>query len=61
MKNKLLDIKNEIFQETGDLINKKDGNLIYANLEDDKKIEVIKKFEKIVSKLISILENKSQA
>ncbi|MEK7572727.1 MAG: hypothetical protein AAB493_02655 [Patescibacteria group bacterium] len=58
IKNKLIDIKNEIFQETGDLINKKDDSLIYGTLEDDNKIELIKKFSKIVQKLISILENK---
>jgi len=59
MKNKLTNIKNEIFQETGDLINRENGHLIYATLEDDKKIEVIKNLSKIVQKLISVLENKS--
>jgi hypothetical protein len=57
IKNKLLKVKNEIPEE---LIEKNEKQeLPYLHLENDGKIEVIKKFSEIVQKLISILENKS--
>jgi len=57
IKNKLKDTQLRIQKEVGNLINKDEKEIqIYHSLEDEEKVELVKKFSEIVKELVDILE-----